>query len=91
MELSKNNRFSVEGVTNYISRTQKRKKVPLCEMLESSGSLSSPMIPILSWKLKIIVYRGSYTILPSSELELLCQCKMNSIFTKSSIIDDFRV
>ena len=45
-------------------------------------------VPILSWKLKIIAYRGSSTIPPSSKLELLCQCKMTSIVTKSSIIDD---
>ena len=32
-------------------------------------------------------YRGSSTIPPSSKLELLCQYKMTSIVTKSSIID----
>ena len=41
---------------------RKEKKVPACEMLEFSGSLSSSMLPILSWKLKIIAYRGSTTI-----------------------------
>ena len=36
-------------------------------------------------------YRGSSTIPPSSKLELLCQYKMTSIVTKSSIIDDLGV
>ena len=49
------------------------------------------MLPILSWKLKIIAYRGNSTIPPSSKLELLCQYEMTSIFTKSSIIDDLGV
>ena len=88
MVLSKNNRFLAEEAKQYIPRTEKRKKVPVCEMLEFSGSLPSSMLPILSWKLKIIAYRGSSTIPPSSKLELLCQCKMTSIVTKSSIIDD---
>ena len=93
MDLLKNkhNRFSVEEAINYILRTEKRKKVPECETLESSGSLSSPMLPILLWKLKIIAYRGRSTIHTSSKLELLCQYKMTSwnyIVTKSSIIDD---
>ena len=91
MDLSKNkhNRFSAEEAMNYIPLTEKRKKV--CEMVESSRSLSSPMLPILSWKLKIIAYRGRSTIHTSSKLELLCQYKMTSwhyIITKSSIIDD---
>ena len=91
MDPSKNNRFSAEEAINYIPCTKKRKKVPACEMLEFSGSLSSPMLPILSWKLKIIAYRGSSTIPPSSKLELLCQYEMTSIVTKSSIIDDLGV
>ena len=48
-------------------------------------------VPILSWKLKIIAYRGSFTIPPSSKLELVCQYKMTSIVTRSSIIDDLGV
>ena len=48
-------------------------------------------VPILSWKLKIIAYRGSSTIPPSSKLELVCQYKMTSIVTRSSIIDDLEV
>ena len=47
MDLSKNNRFSAEEARNYIPRTDKRKKVPVCEMLEFSGSLSPSMLPIL--------------------------------------------
>ena len=63
-------------------------------MLESSGFFSSPMLPIFSWELKIIAYRGSFTIPSSSTLELLCQCEMTSwyyIVTKSSIVDDLWV
>ena len=82
MDLSKNNCFRAEEAKNYIPRTEKRKKVPVYEMLEFSWSLSSSMIPILSWKLKIIAYRGSSTIPPSSKLELLCQYEMTSIVTK---------
>ena len=82
MDLSKNNLFSAEETKNYILHTEKRKKVPVCEMLEFSGSLSSSMLSILSWKLKIIAYRGSSTISPSSKLELLCQYEMTSIVIK---------
>ena len=52
------------------------------------------MLPIFSWELKIIAYRGSFTIPSSSKLELLCQCEMTSwyyIVTKSSIVDDLWV
>ena len=94
MDLSKNNSFSAEEAINYIPRTEKRKKVPVCEILESSGSLCSPVLPVLLWKLKVIAYRDSSTIHPSSKLELLCQYKMTSwhyIVTKSSIIDDLGV
>ena len=94
MDLSKNNSFSAEEAINYIPRTKKRKKVAVCEILESSGTLCSPMLPILSCKLKVIAYRDSSTIHPSSKLEPLCQCKMTSwhyIVTKSSIIDDLGV
>ena len=38
--------------------------------LLSSGSLSSSMLPISSWKLKIIAYRDSATTPSSSKLEL---------------------
>ena len=78
MDLSKNkhNLFSAEEAINYIPHTKKRKKVPVCEMLEPSGSFSSLMLPILSWKLKIIAYRDTSTIHLSSKLELLCQFKM---------------
>ena len=88
MDLSNNNHFSVEEVINYISRTEKRKKVPVCEMLDFSGSLSFPMHPTLSWKLKIIAYRGISTIPTSFKLEQFCQYEMTSILTKSSIIDN---
>ena len=38
---SKNNSFLIDEAINYIARTEKRKKVPVCEMLESSAFLSS--------------------------------------------------
>ena len=41
MDLSKNNSFLTEEVINYIAPTEKRKKVRVCEMLESSAFLSS--------------------------------------------------
>ena len=66
---------------------RKEKKEPVCEMFESSWSLSSHILPILSWKLKIIAYTGSIKIPSSSKLELLCQYGMTSIVPKSSIID----
>ena len=91
MNLSKNQCFSAEDAKHYIPRNEKRKKVPVCEMLEFSWSLSSSMIPILSWKLKIKVYKGRSTIPLSSKLKLLCQYEMTSIVTKSSIIDDLGV
>ena len=40
MDLSKNNSFLTEKAINFIARTEKRKKVPVCEMLESSAFLS---------------------------------------------------
>ena len=82
MDLSKNNYFSAEEAENYIPHTVKRNKLPVYEMLEFSWFLSSSMIPILSWKLKKIAYRGSSTIPPSYKLELLCQYEMTSIVTK---------
>ena len=91
MDLSNSNCFSAEEAKNYIPCTEKRKKVPVYEMLEFSWSLSSSMIPILSWKLKIVAYRRSSTIPPSSKLKLLCQCDMTSIVNKSSIMDDLGV
>ena len=41
MDLSKNSSFLTEKAINFIARTEKRKKVPVCEMLESSAFLSS--------------------------------------------------
>ena len=40
-DVSKNNSFLTEEAINYIVRTEKRKKIPVCEMLESSAFLSS--------------------------------------------------
>ena len=91
MDLSKNICFSAEEAKNYIPRTEKRKKVPVYEILEFSWPLLSSMIPILSWKLKIIAYRGDSATPSSSKLELLCQYEMISIVTKSCIIDDLGV
>ena len=91
MVLLKKNRFSAEEAKNYIPRIEKRKKLPVCEMLEISGFMSSTMLPILSWKLNMIAYRESSTIPPSSKLELLCPYEITSIATKSSIINDLMV
>ena len=41
MDISKNNSFSAEEAINFIAYTEKRKTVPVCEMLESSAFLSS--------------------------------------------------
>ena len=84
MDLSKNNGFSAEEAINYIPRTEKRKKVPVCETLEFSGSLSSSILPILPWKL-------NNSSIQRSKLELLCQYQMTSIVTESSIRDDLGV
>ena len=88
MDLSNNNHFSVEEAIDYIPRTERRKKVPVCEMLDFFMSLSFPMHPTLSWKLKIIAYRGISTIPTSFKLERFCQEEMTSIVTKSSIVDN---
>ena len=82
MDLSKNNCFSADEVKNYILRTEKRKKVPVYEMLEFSCSLSSPIIPILSWKLKIHT---------EVALRFLHHQSWSSIVTKSSIKDDLGI
>ena len=44
MDLSKNNLFSKDDVINYIPLTEIRKKVPVSELLESSGDFSSSML-----------------------------------------------
>ena len=54
VDLSKNNHFSIKEAISYIPWTEKRKKVTVCEILGSSASLFSSMVPILSWKLQII-------------------------------------
>ena len=41
MDLSKNNSLLTEKAINYIARTEKRKKVPVCKMLESSFIMES--------------------------------------------------
>ena len=40
MDLSGKNNFLTEEAVNYIARTENRKKVPVCKMLESSAFLS---------------------------------------------------
>ena len=74
-----------------VTSPERKKKAPVCEMLESSWFLSFSMLPILSWKLKIIAYRGRPTIPTSSKLELFCQYVMipwHYVITNSSIVDD---
>ena len=39
MDLSKNNRFSAKESKNYIPRKEKRKKGPVCEILEFLNSM----------------------------------------------------
>ena len=78
MHVSKNNRFSTQEAINFIPCTKRRKKVPVCEMFESSGSLSSSMLPNLFWKRKIIAYRGRSTVPASFKLELFSQYLMTS-------------
>ena len=78
MDLSKKNRFSTQEAVDYIPSTEKRRKVPVCEMPESSGSWPSAMLPILSWKLKIIEYRGPSTVPTSSNLELFSRYVVTS-------------
>ena len=91
MVLSKNNHFSAEEAKIILLAPRKEKKAPVCEMFEFSGSLSSSMLSILSWKLKIIAYKGSSTISPSFKVELVCQCEMTSLITKTFIIDNLEV
>ena len=81
-------------IKEHIPRTVKRKKVPALEIPESSVSLSSSTLPILSWKLRIIACRGRSMIPTPCKLELFCQYVMSSwhyIVTKSSIIVDMGV
>ena len=56
----------------------KWKKVPVFKILKSSGFLSSPMLPILSWKQKIIANIDSSTISTAFKLELVCQYRISS-------------
>ena len=41
MDLSKNNGFLTEEAINFIAGTEKRKRVPVCEMRESAAILFS--------------------------------------------------
>ena len=94
LDLSKKNFFSVKEAMNYIPGIEEWKKVPVFKILESPGSWSSPMLPILLWKQKIIANIDSSTISPSFKFELICHYKITSwhyIITKSSIVDDLRV
>ena len=91
MVLSKNKRFSAEKAKNYTPSTEKTKKRTSMWSAWVLWVFLLLYASILSWQMKIIAYRGSSTILPSSKLELLCQCKITSIVTKSSIIDDLGV
>ena len=71
---SENNRFSTQEAINCIPRTEKGKKVPVCEMSSVSYmSLPFSMLPILSWKLKNIANRDRFRILTSSKLKLFFQ------------------
>ena len=63
MDPSKNNRFSAEEAMNYIPHTKKKKKVPICEMLEYFQTLLSYMLSSLSQKLKIMAWPAITTSL----------------------------
>ena len=63
MDPSKNNRFSAEETMNYIPHTEKKKKVPICEMLEYFQTLLSYMLSSLSQKLKIMAWPAITTSL----------------------------
>ena len=82
MDLSKNNCFSAEKQKIIFLAPRKKRRYQYMKCLSSLGLCPHP------WKLKIIACKGCSTIPPSSKLELLCQYKMTSIFTKSSIVDD---
>ena len=41
MDISKNNSFLTEEAVNFIAPTEKRKREPVCEMLESNAFFSS--------------------------------------------------
>ena len=70
MDLSKNKRFSTQKVKNNVPSTEKRKKVPVCKMLHLSPlNLCPPQY--FQIYLKIIAYRGKFTIPTSSKLEPL--------------------
>ena len=47
MGLSKNNSFLTKEAKSYIARTEKKKQVPVYELLESSAFLSSVVIEIV--------------------------------------------
>ena len=88
MDLSKNNYFSAEEAKSYIPRAEKEGA--------SIWNACVLLVLVLFYDSNFIMetkdaYRGSSTIPPSSKLELLCQYKMTSIVTKSSIIDDLGV
>ena len=98
IDLSRKKLFSTQEAINNIPSTAKRKKVALCKMfpLGSLGllGLSSSILPVLSWQLKIIAYRGMFTVPTSSKLELFSQYVMTSwryIVTRNLIIDDVGV
>ena len=86
MDLSKNNCFSAEEAKIIFFAPRKERRYQYMKCLSSLGLCPPPWFQFYhgNWS----AYRGSSTIPPSSKLELLCQCKMTSIVTKSSIIDD---
>ena len=89
MDLSKNKRFPREKAKNNVPSTGKRMKVPVCKMLHLSPLNICPSQKFQIY-LKIIAYRGKFTIPISSTLELISQYVMISwryIVTKSFITD----
>ena len=96
MDISRSNRFSADEAINYIPSTEKRKKVPVREMLEYSV-IWGFLLPYTS---SFIMGTEDNSIqrqlmIPLwSKLELLCRYEIapwHYIVTRSSIVDDLRV
>ena len=82
--------FLETGRNKLYSSRLKSNKVPVSEVLESSGFSSYWILPILSCKL-CIAYRGRSTIPTSSRFSEYVMTSWHYIVTKSFIIDDVGV
>ena len=92
-DLSKNN-FLSKGRKLYSWHWEKNEGTSMVNTWVPRVFVHPFMVPILSWKLKVITYRSNFAIPPSSKLGLLCQYEITSwhyIVIKTSIIDDLEV